>query len=141
MKPAFLTILPVFMGVNAMAGDIKINLNDKEYVVSVDDNQTAHDIFENISDVISLEKYAGHEYTTTLGFGVADGDKQTSELLAGHIYYWAPGNAFVINYVDYDISPYSSIHIGEFVDKTICDVLMESKNNITVYINQGGKNE
>ena len=70
MKPAFLTILPVFMGVNAMAGEIKINLNDKEYVVSVDDNQAAHDIFENISDVISLTKYAGHEYTTALGFDV-----------------------------------------------------------------------
>lgn len=141
MKPAFLTILPVFMGVNAMTGDIKINLNDKEYVISVDDNDTARDVFENIGDAISLTKYAGHEYTTALWFDVAAGDKQTSELLAGHIYYWAPGNAFVINYVDYDISPYSSIHIGEFVDKTICDVLMESKNEITVYINQGDENE
>ena len=141
MKPAFLTILPVFMGVNAMAGDIKINFNDKEYVVSVDDNDTARDIFGNIGDAISLTKYAGHEYTTALGFDVVDGDKQTSELLAGHIYYWAPGNAFVINYVDYDISPYSSIHVGDFVDKSICDVLMESKNEITVYINQGNENE
>ena len=139
MKPAFLTILPIFVGVNAMAGEIKINLNDKEYVISVDDNETARNIFENIGGTISLTKYAGHEYTTALGFDVADGDKQTSELLAGHIYYWAPGNAFVINYVDYDIAPYSSIHIGEFIDKSVCDLLQNANDEIT--LSKGKTNE
>jgi hypothetical protein len=124
-----------------MAGEIKLNLNDKEYVVSVDDNKTASDIFENISDTISLEKYAGHEYTTRLDFEPYEHNEQTPNLIAGHIYYWAPGNAFVINYTDTNIAPYISVHIGEFVDKSVCDVLRAGNQNITINITKGETDE
>lgn len=141
MKLLAIIILSIFMGVNAMAGEIKLNLNDKEYVVSVDDNKTASDIFENISDTISMEKYAGHEYTTRLDFEPYEHNEQTPNLIAGHIYYWAPGNAFVINYADTNISPYVSVHVGEFVDKSICDVLKNAGDNIEIKITKGKTNE
>lgn len=141
MKLLAIIILSIFMGVNAMAGEIKLNLNDKEYIVSVDDNKTANDIFENISDTISLEKYAGHEYTTRLDFEPYEDSEQTPNLIAGHIYYWAPGNAFVINYTDYNIAPYVSVHVGEFVDKSICDVLKNAGDNIEIKITKGETNE
>lgn len=141
MKMVFVAILMSLYGMVAMASDVKIYIDNKEYEVLLDDNKTANDIFENISDTISLEKYAGHEYTTRLDFEPYEESEQTPNLIAGHIYYWAPGNAFVINYADTNIAPYISVHIGEFVDKSVCDVLRAGNQNITINITRGETDE
>ena len=141
MKKLFVAILMSLYGMVAMASDVKIYIDNKEYEVLLDDNKTASDIFENISDTISLEKYAEHEYTVRLDFEPYEESEQTPNLIAGHIYYWAPGNAFVINYADTNIAPYISVHVGEFVDKSVCDVLQNSEKEITINIKQGEKHE
>ena len=141
MKMVFVAILMSLYGMVAMASDVKIYIDNKEYEVLLDDNKTASDIFENISDTISLKKYAEHEYTVRLDFEPYEESEQTPNLIAGHIYYWAPGNAFVINYADTNIAPYISVHVGEFVDKSVCDVLQNSEKEITINIKQGEKHE
>ena len=141
MKKAFVAILMTLFGTNAMANVMKIYIDNHGYEILLDDNKTANDIFENMSDTISLEKYAGHEYTTRLDFEPYEHNEQTPNLIAGHIYYWAPGNAFVINYADTNIAPYVSVHVGEFVDKSICDVLKNAGDNIEIKITKGKTNE
>lgn len=141
MKSLYTTLLLIFYGTAAMANDMKIYIDNKEYEILLDDNKTASDIFENISDTITLDKYAEHEYTTRLDFEPYEDSEQTPNLIAGHIYYWAPGNAFVINYADTNIAPYISVHIGEFVDKSVCDVLQNGNQNITINIIKGDKDE
>lgn len=141
MKKLFVAILMTLYGAVAMANDVKIYIDNHEYEVLLDDNKTASDIFENISDTISLERYAEHEYTTRLEFEPFEYNEQTSNLIAGHIYYWAMGNAFVINYADTNIAPYVSVHVGEFVDKSVCDVLKNTDDNIEIKITKGKTDE
>lgn len=59
---------------------------------------------------------------------------RTSEIKAGHVYYWDGWNAFVINYVDYDISPYKVVHIGEITDTAISSYLQNADENISVSV-------
>lgn len=141
MKIIYTALLVIFCGTFAMANDMKIYIDNKEYEILLDDNKTASDIFENISDTITLDKYAEHEYTTRLDFEPYEDSEQTPNLIAGHIYYWTPGNAFVINYTDANIAPYVSVHIGEFVDKSICDVLQDMGDKIEIKITKGDTNE
>ena len=132
MKLLFASILLILSGGTVMANDIKVYLDNNEYILSVDDNKTARDVFERMPDEMVLQRYGGHEYTGTLPDVNDYDDEQTSKLGAGHVYCWMPGNAFVINYVDYDIAPYMSVHIGEFVDKSVCDLLQNANYEITI---------
>ena len=40
----------------------------------------------------------------------------------------------MINYEDYDISPYKVVHIGEIADKSIVDILTNEDKSINVNI-------
>ena len=137
MKKLFI-ILPILLCGNVVMGkNMKIQINNTDYDVVVDDNQIANEIFNALPEMMQLSEFANHEYVGNLDFTPTTTEDQTSILGAGHIYYWAPGNAFVINYTEYDISPYKSVHIGEFVDKTVCDVLQNSDDVITINIVKG----
>lgn len=55
---------------------------------------------------------------------------------AGHVYYWDGWNAFVINYVDYDIAPYKVVHIGEITDAKISSYLQNADENIVIRVTE-----
>ena len=57
-----------------------------------------------------------------------------SDIKAGHIYYWDGWNAFVINFEDYDISPYKVVHIGEIKSEDISDILKNSGEIIDIEV-------
>ena len=73
-----------------------------------------------------------------------DNVKETTEIpvgtevasQAGHVYYWDGWNAFVINYIDSDISPYKVVHIGEIKDKSVCNILTAGADNIHIEVNE-----
>lgn len=137
MKKLFI-ILPILLCGNVVMGEnMKIQINNTDYDVVIDDSQIANEIFNELPEEMQLSEFANHEYVGNLDFTPMPPEDQTSILDAGHIYYWAPGNAFVINYAEYDISPYESVHIGEFVDKTVCDILQNSDDVITIHIVKG----
>lgn len=113
---------------------MKIQLGNKEYEVKLDDNETTKEIISNMPLNLNMLKYAGHEYYSELPFKPTFDQNRTSQIKAGHIYYWDGWNAFVINYVDYDISPYKVVHIGEISDKSIVDILLNSQDEIKINV-------
>ena len=118
---------------NAIAGDkMKIQINDTVYVVQTDDNKTVADIVANLPMDLNMQRYAGHEYFAEMDFIPHGGGKKTSHLMPGHVYWWGDGNTFVINYIEYDIAPYKSVHIGEITDPEIIDVLANAPRTIAV---------
>ncbi len=103
---------------------------------ALDDNETVKDIISQMPLDLSMVQYAGHEYYAELPFTPVFDETRTSEIKAGHVYYWDGWNAFVINYIDYDISPYKVVHIGEITDSSVVDVLTNAEEQITIQITE-----
>lgn len=107
----------------------------REYALTAENESAAREIFSRLPESFTVKQYAGHEYFAELPFRPDITGKATSKLKAGHIYYWGGGNAFVLNYEDCDIAPYSSLHIGAFDDaESICEYLRNAERNITVSV-------
>ena len=116
--------------------NMTIRLNEIEYEVTLDQNETVKDIVSNMPLNLDVVRYAGHEFYSELPFTPTFDKDRTSEIKAGHVYYWDGWNAFVINYIDSDISPYKVVHIGEVKDKSVCDILATGTDNIQIEVNE-----
>lgn len=112
---------------------MKVIMNNKEYEVELDNNDTTNDILSNIPFDLNMQRYAGNEYYGELSFRPKN-TEGNSEIKAGHIYYWDGWNAFVLNFEDRNISPYKVVHIGEIKDKTIIDLLKNGEENIAIKV-------
>lgn len=119
----------------ALHQSMKVQINEMEYEVKLDNNKTVKDIISNLPLNLELSRYAGHEYYSELPFTPTFDKDRTSNIKAGHIYYWDGWNAFVINYKDYDIAPYKVVHIGEILGDNISEILNKSDNTINVIVN------
>ena len=128
--------LVVYTVINPVLAEdtMKIQINNTDYTVTTDNNKTTSDIIANMPFDLNVSLYDNHEYYATLPFTPRTDGNQTSHLLAGHIYYWAGGNSFVINFADFDISPYSSVHIGEIVDKSAIDAMRNIGDKIDIKV-------
>ncbi len=111
---------------------MKILIDNKEYEVDLINSVTLTDILNMKPLDLKLVRYAGHEYYSELPSKPTMDSNTTSKILAGHIYYWDGWNAFVINFEDYDITPYKVVHIGEIKDKSIIEYLENAGNEINV---------
>ena len=83
-------------------------------------------------------RYGGHKYYAELDFRSEFAEDRTSQIKAGHIYYWDGWNAFVVNYIDWDITPYEVVHIGKITDKTMVDELLETDGTIIITVRESG---
>ena len=111
---------------------MKVIINDKSYEVELFDSITKDKIINMLPLDLTLQKYAEHEYYSELPTKPTMDENTTSNILAGDIYYWDGWNAFVINYEDYDITPYKVVHIGEIKDKSIVDYLRKAEKNVKI---------
>ena len=136
MPRSMFAALGAFALINAaVAGDnMKIQINGTDYVVQTEDNETVTDIVAHLPMSMELVRYAGHEYYVTLPFTPREAAAQTSKLGVGHVYYWGGGNAFVINFAEYDIAPYHSVHIGKIVDAAAVDVLGNASGKVAITV-------
>ena len=126
------SLVPEVSGKEGDEQSMKILFNGTEYDVVLEKNVTSDEIVEKLPLSLTLVRYAGHEYYSELPFTPAFSDETTSNIKAGHIYYWGGWNAFVINFEDYDISPYKVVHIGEIKSEDISDILENSGEKIDV---------
>lgn len=140
------TILLIFLGINIVINHddfskntkeeriitMKIEIDNQEYDIELISSDTLIAILDLCPLDLELTKYAGHEYYADLSSSIKTSENTTSNLLAGHIYYWDGGNSFVINYENYDISPYKSVHLGEIKDKMIIEYLKNASNKINI---------
>ena len=113
---------------------MKVVINNKEYDVELDNNSTTNDVLKNLPLELNIQRYAGHEYYDELPFRPTFDENRTSNIKAGHIYYWDGWNAFVINFEDYDITPYKVVHIGEIKDSSVIQLLENADNNISIKV-------
>lgn len=83
---------------------MKITINGTPYEVLLDENVTVADIVGHLPLELEMERYADHEYYAELPFTPAFDEERTSQIKAGHVYYWDGWNALVVNYIDWDIT-------------------------------------
>lgn len=114
---------------------MKISINGTAYEVELEQNDTVKDIVKHMPLKLDMVRFAGHEFYSKLHFTPVLAKERTSEIKAGHVYYWDGWNAFVINYIDSNITPYQVVHIGEIKDKSICKLLTDALNNIQIEVN------
>ena len=110
---------------------MSVMIDGKKYAVRLENNETAQTIAAALPLELTMERFGGHEFWAKLPFVPPFAQPRTSQIKAGHVYYWDGWNAFVINYIDWDISPYKVVHIGEIADRTICAVLDKAPEHIT----------
>lgn len=80
-----------------------------------------------------MNRFDNHEFYAELPFRPEMASQKTSDLKAGHLYYWDGWNSFVINYENCNISPYKVAHIGEIEEASkISELLRKSNEKITV---------
>ena len=113
---------------------MEILIDNHEYQVVLFDSATKDDLLTKLPLNLTLTRYTNHEFKSNLPVLPKNSSNTTSNILAGHIYYWDAWNSFVINYEDYDISPNKVVHIGEITDKSIIDYLRNSNDTIKVKI-------
>ena len=82
---------------------MNIVIDGTSYAAAFDDNDTARDIAALAPIDMTMTRFDGHEYYADMPQRPrTSGAAQTSHLDAGHLYYWAAGNAFVINFKEYE---------------------------------------
>ena len=118
--------------------NIAIRIGDNVYSAILENNVTATEIFKHLPLTLELNRYAEHEYYSELPFKPEFARERTSHIKAGHLYYWDGWNAFVINYEDYDISPYKVVHIGTVNDASeIAEYLRGAGEKVNVTVQKG----
>ncbi len=117
--------------------NMQLTIGGTAYEVELDDNITIDDIVKKLPLELTLTRYAGHEYYSELPFTPSFAEETTSDIKAGHVYYWDGWNAFVINYEDTDIAPYQVVHIGEIKSKDVSEMLKNADETIGVSVNAG----
>lgn len=113
---------------------MQLTINGTEYEVELDENITTNEIVKKMPLDLTLVRYAGHEYYSELPFTPEFAKETTSNIKAGHVYYWDGWNAFVINYEECDISPYRVVHIGEIKSKDVSEMLRNADEKISVSV-------
>ena len=113
---------------------MKIILAEKIYSVLLDKNVTSDAILRKLPLELAMKNFGKHEFWAELPFKPEFAYECTSKILAGHVYYWDGWNAFVINYIDWDIAPYRVVHVGEIEDKSICEALKGRSDGFKVRV-------
>lgn len=117
-----------------MSKSIKLTIKGKEFIATLNDNQTVDDILKMLPVELTLQRYAGHEYYSKLSEKPSiKGVPMTSKAHAGGVYYYDGWTAFTVLYGDADIAPYKVVHIGD-VQPEIIAHLANLENLVTAKI-------
>lgn len=113
---------------------MKLTLDGKEYIATLNDNRTVEDLLNMLPMELTLQRYAGHEYYSSLPKKPSiKGVPMTSVAHAGGIYYYDGWSAFTVLFDDADIAPYEVVHIGD-VDERIITTLFAAGEAIQAKI-------
>lgn len=117
-----------------MSKIIKLTIDGKEYSATLNDNRCVDDIMNMLPLELTLQRYAGHEYYSSLPQKpTIKGVPMTSDAHAGGIYYYDGWSAFTVLFGDAHIAPYRVVHIGDVVEDIITP-LSEAGNTVEAKI-------
>lgn len=107
-----------------MNKSIKLTIDGTEYTATLNDNRTVEDILNMLPMELTLKRYAGHEYYSSLTQKPSiKGVPMTSDAHAGGIYYYDGWSAFTVLYGDAHIAPFKVVHIGEVNEDVISSLV------------------
>lgn len=113
---------------------IKLTVDGKEFTALLNNNRTVDDILAMLPLELNLQRYAGHEYYSTLPQKPSvKGVPTTSDAHAGGIYYYDGWTAFTVLFGDAHIAPFKVVHIGD-VTNEIIPFLASSGNRVDIRI-------
>jgi len=103
-----------------MSKSIKLIIDGKEYSAILNDNRCVDDILNMLPLTLTLRRYAGHEYYSSLPQKLSiEGVPMTSVAHAGGIYYYDGWSAFTVLFGDARIDPFKVVHIGDINEDVI----------------------
>ena len=110
---------------------MKINVDDKTYVVKLSNNDTTYDVLKTLPIQTDMVKFADSLYIIRLYDKIEVDGEKVNDCLKNNIYYHPGWNSLVLLYKDYTFSNIKLIHIGaigDFTnhDKSIKKVLIDT---------------
>lgn len=131
MKKLVLFLFAIFASVSifAQSQSINIEFGGRSYELNLSQNKTAEIFAKNLDNKsLSMTKYGGFEFYSYTSLDYDKSDETTSTYKAGRIYYNLNFQAISVAYADHSIGSAKAVEIGEFEDKSVCDVLKNLSN-------------
>ena len=93
---------------------MKITINGRSYAVALEQNALGESIAKMCPLTLTLSRSGEHEYYAALpGKAQTAGAVETSKVKRGGVYYFAAWNAFSLEFIDEDITPYKVFAVGQ----------------------------
>lgn len=129
MKKLFSILFALFAATGIFAQSkntqkMNVEFGGKFYELNLSQNKTAEVFAEKVNGKsLSMTKYGGFEFYSYTALDYGKSDATTSAYKAGHVYYNLDFKAISVAYADHSIGSAKAVEIGEFADKSVCDVL------------------
>ncbi len=114
---------------NSNSKSAKLLINNKEYSITLEDNETVDALINNMPLNLSMNNLNGNEFYSYLDFTLPTNSYNPGKINKGDIYLYG-NNCLVIFYESFNTS-YSYTKIGKLDDVEVLDNI-KSKNNIIV---------
>lgn len=114
---------------NSNSKSAKLLINNKEYSITLEDNETVDALINNMPLNLSMSNLNGNEFYSYLDFTLSTNSYNPGKINKGDIYLYG-NNCLVIFYESFNTS-YSYTKIGKLDDIEVLDNI-KSKNNIIV---------
>lgn len=114
---------------NSNIKSAKLLINNKEYSITLEDNETVNDLINNMPLNLSMSNLNGNEFYSYLDFTLPTNSYNPGKINKGDIYLYG-NNCLVIFYESFNTS-YSYTKIGKLDDIEVLDNIKD-KNNIIV---------
>ena len=114
---------------NSNSKSAKLLINNKEYSITLEDNETVDALINNMPLNLSMSNLNGNEFYSYLDFTLPTNSSNPGKINKGDIYLYG-NNCLVIFYESFNTS-YSYTKIGKLDDIEVLDNI-KSKNNIIV---------
>ena len=133
MKKLISLLLAIFSTVGIFAQSqsqkMSIEFGGKSYELNLASNRTAETFAKSVGGKsLSMTKYGGFEFYSYTAIEYGKSDATTSVYKAGRVYYNLNFQAISVAYDDHSIGSAKAVEIGEFADKSACDVLKNLSN-------------
>jgi len=111
---------------------MRLTIGGKVFIANMLDIPPVRGIIAQCPFKVSFSRSAEHEYYARLPVKVdIQGCKGVSNIQANKLYLFAAWNAFSLNFLEMNISPYEVIELGSF-DEDLVPLLQQSGNQINI---------
>lgn len=111
---------------------LNLTLLKQTFTATLTENPVAQAVLAQLPVTLTLNRSGENEYYQSLPIPIKATTQGTSQVQAGHLYYFAGSNAFSLNFADKDIAPYEVIEIGTFDDANLIASLAQGPQSMTV---------